>query len=154
MKKLLSICLLLTLLMQPSSYTLAAAPKAARPDGMTMTNEGMVSQAAPGQMPGYPEPLQPIQYNKPGYPSTMNTENRVKLASEYEPWKSVPSLQNVAAQTVSASLDPLAGNHTLVNWDELGILSTTYSIQTIRSAPGRSPCGKILRFWTKAAAYP
>ena len=111
---------------QPTDEPLAPPPDVAAADDITVP---------------YPEPSQPIPYNKPGYPSKMGIDTRLRLASTYQPWSARVSAMSVEEATQALAYgpdyDPFIGNYTLVNWDNVGVVSPgTDNAQRFRTWKG------------------
>lgn len=82
----------------------------------------------PSGMPlAYPDPAQPIPYNKPGRLSKMGIDTRLGLARAYEPWAARVSAMSLdeatAALGYTADYDPFASQRTLVEWDQVAVIT-------------------------------
>jgi hypothetical protein len=109
MKRIIILVILVALLVQPALALIPVA-QAQGPDG-----EG---EPASGGMPGYPAPAKPIPHHEPGQPSRAGSyrtqvvrENELGVMEEVQ-------LSGVDAM-VADGLDPLVGNYSLVNWDQI-----------------------------------
>lgn len=72
----------------------------------------------PADGPGWPMPDKPIPYHRPGHLSTASQyRTQVEILSD-DGLPETVMLSGVDAM-VADGLDPLAGNHTLVSWDQL-----------------------------------
>jgi hypothetical protein len=89
----------------------------------------------------YPEPSQPIPYNKPGYPSKMGIDTRLRLATTYQPWAASVSAmstdQATQALSYSADIDPFASNYNLVDWDSVSVITPDNGRQRFRAWKGK-----------------
>ncbi len=120
MKHGLYIFAILGLLLQPGFWFTPSTVYASSP-------AAPVAQPASGELPDYADPALPIPYHKAGYPSAMGSDTRAYLANSRQPWSSsfniLPAEQQTATLDYSADYDPFIGNYTLVNWDNLAIIS-------------------------------
>jgi hypothetical protein len=98
--------------------------------------QGPVGEGEPetGGMPGYPQPAKPIPHHEPGHLSKAGSY-RTQAEQENE----LGALETVQISGVDAmvadGLDPLGGNYTLVNWDNImfgSLLNNSLNLQSFK----------------------